>query len=244
MAISRWRGGRSLTTWSPIKTLPSVMSSRPAIIRRAVDFPQPDGPTKTTNSPSGISRFILSTATTSSPKTLVTSSRVTSAIPLPPSVYPKRSVVQDSRVAFRVLPPLYLTTFYLKLAHPAQVVFYLDPKHALDGFPDLCARYLTCLDGRHHGIVRVGLLLRRTGDYEEISPRPDRLDRGPGRTPSARRPRHREVVGDDHPIEAEVLTQHAYGLLREARRMPRVDGRVDEVPDHHHRHPRLDGCPE
>src|ERR671917_393407 len=56
------------------------MSSRPAIIRRAVDFPQPDGPTKTTNSPSGISRFILSTAITSSPKTLVTSSRVTSAI--------------------------------------------------------------------------------------------------------------------------------------------------------------------
>src|SRR5215204_6537995 len=137
MAISRWRGGRSLTTWSPIKTLPPVMSSRPAIIRRAVDFPQPDGPTKTTNSPSGMSKLILSTATTSSPKILVTSSRVTSAIPLPPSVYPNGSVVQDPLVAFWALPPLYLATFYLMPARHARVIFLLDPEHALDGLPDL-----------------------------------------------------------------------------------------------------------
>ena len=31
---------------------PAVMSSRPAISRSSVDFPQPEGPTKTTNSPS------------------------------------------------------------------------------------------------------------------------------------------------------------------------------------------------
>src|SRR5215204_4268602 len=226
MAISRWRGGRSLTTWSPIKTLPSVMSSRPAIIRRAVDFPQPEGPTKTTNSPSGISKFILLTATTSSPKTLVTSSRVTSAIPLPPSVYPKRSAVQDSHVAFRALAPLYLAIFYLKLARPVQVVFFLDPKYALDGFPDLCARYLPRLDGRHQGIVCIGLLPRWTGDYEEVSPRLDRLDRSPGRRPSARRPCHRQVVGDYYSVETEIPAQLAYGLLREARRMLGVDGRV------------------
>src|SRR5215212_4451464 len=113
------------------------MSSRPAIIRRAVDFPHPDGPTKTTNSPSGISKLILSTATTSSPKILVTSSRVTSAIPLPPSVYPNSSVVQDPLVAFWALPPPYLATFYLMPACCAQVVFLLDPEHALDGLPDL-----------------------------------------------------------------------------------------------------------
>src|SRR5215211_7469264 len=112
------------------------MSSRPAIIRRAVDFPQPDGPTKTTNSPSGISKFILSTATTSSPKTLVTSSRVTSAIPLPPSVYPNGSVVQVPLVAFRALPPLYLAPFYLMPPRPAQVICLLDPEHTLDGLPD------------------------------------------------------------------------------------------------------------
>src|SRR5829696_864379 len=133
MAMSRSRGGRSLTTWSPIKTLPSVMSSRPAIIRRAVDFPQPEGPTKTTNSPSGISRFILSTATTSSPKTLVTSSRVTSAIPLPPSAYPNDSVVQDPLIISWVLPSLYLATFYLMPVRPAQVVSLLDCEQAPDG---------------------------------------------------------------------------------------------------------------
>src|SRR5215217_7415684 len=136
MAISRWRGGRSLTTWSPIKTLPPVMSSRPAIIRRAVDFPHPDGPTKTTNSPSGISKLILSTATTSSPKTLVTSSRVTSAIPLPPSVYPNESDAQTSLVASRALLPLYLATFYLMPPCPAQVVSLLDPEQTLDGLVD------------------------------------------------------------------------------------------------------------
>src|SRR5215212_7667082 len=111
------------------------MSSRPAIIRRAVDFPHPEGPTKTTNSPSGISRFILSTATTSSPKTLVTSSRVTSAIPLPPSVYPNGSVVQDSLVAVRAFLLLYLVVFYLMPDRPAQVVSPLDPEQALDGLP-------------------------------------------------------------------------------------------------------------
>ena len=33
-----------------------VVSSRPAISRSSVDLPQPDGPTKTTNSPSSMSR--------------------------------------------------------------------------------------------------------------------------------------------------------------------------------------------
>ena len=37
---------------SPIEIVPSVISSRPAIIRSSVDFPQPDGPTSTMNSPS------------------------------------------------------------------------------------------------------------------------------------------------------------------------------------------------
>jgi hypothetical protein len=35
---------------------PSLMVSRPAIMRSRVDLPQPDGPTKTMNSPSAISR--------------------------------------------------------------------------------------------------------------------------------------------------------------------------------------------
>src|SRR5829696_2710803 len=180
MAISRWRGGRSLTTWSPIKTLPPVMSSRPAIIRRAVDFPQPDGPTKTTNSPSGISKFILSTATTSSPKTLVTSSRVTSAIPLPPSVYPTGSVVQNSLVAFRAFLPLYLATFYLMPARPAQVVSLLDREQAPDGLLDPGSPLTRRRAPRHRKL--------RTGDYEQISPR---LERKLGPTSVTAPPVHR-----------------------------------------------------
>jgi hypothetical protein len=48
---------------SPMRSSPSLISSRPAIIRSAVDLPQPDGPTSTMNSPSSISRSSESTAT-------------------------------------------------------------------------------------------------------------------------------------------------------------------------------------
>src|SRR5215217_6964764 len=213
MAISRWRGGRSLTTWSPIKTLPALMSSRPAIMRRAVDFPHPDGPTKTTNSPSGISRFILSTATTSSPKTLVTSSMVTSAIPLPPSAYPDGSVVRDPLSAFLGSYTPVPGTFYMLLARPAQVVSLLDLEYALDGLLDARSRYLPSLDGGHYGVVSVDLLPRRTGDYEEISPRLDGLDSGLGHSSSTPGPGHRQIIGYDHTVKVEISTQHAYGIL-------------------------------
>src|SRR5271155_3495354 len=58
---------------------PEVTSSRPAIMRSVVDLPQPEGPTSTTNSLSGISRLILRTASTSS-KRLMTLRNATSAI--------------------------------------------------------------------------------------------------------------------------------------------------------------------
>src|SRR5215469_2466882 len=48
--MSRSRGARSLTTRPSILSSPPLISSRPAIIRRIVDFPQPDGPRKTMNS--------------------------------------------------------------------------------------------------------------------------------------------------------------------------------------------------
>ena len=54
MAMSRARGARSVTSRSPITIVPSVTSSRPAIIRSSVDLPQPDGPTSTMNSPLSI----------------------------------------------------------------------------------------------------------------------------------------------------------------------------------------------
>src|SRR5690606_33593953 len=39
-----------------MRSSPEVMSSSPEIMRSSVDLPQPDGPTKTTNSPSETSR--------------------------------------------------------------------------------------------------------------------------------------------------------------------------------------------
>jgi hypothetical protein len=54
--MPRMEGGMSLTTWPPIDSVPAVMLSRPAMVRRRVDLPQPEGPTKTTNSPERMSR--------------------------------------------------------------------------------------------------------------------------------------------------------------------------------------------
>src|SRR5215208_8525343 len=55
------------------------MSISPAMRLRVVVLPQPDGPTRATNSPSSTSRETRSTATTS-PYVLVTSRRVTPAM--------------------------------------------------------------------------------------------------------------------------------------------------------------------
>src|SRR5262249_34471052 len=64
--MSRSFGGRSLTIRSPITISPAVISSRPATIRRVVDLPQPEGPTRTMNSLSRMWRFTSLTACTSS----------------------------------------------------------------------------------------------------------------------------------------------------------------------------------
>src|SRR6201995_5631406 len=69
----RSRGGTS-RTGSPLSRMsPSDGSSRPAIMRRIVDFPHPDGPSRTMNSPSWTSRLTLFTATVPSGQILVTS---------------------------------------------------------------------------------------------------------------------------------------------------------------------------
>src|SRR3954447_12209496 len=84
--MSRSFGVRSFTTRSPIEILPSVISSRPATMRSAVVFPQPEGPTRTTNSPSRISSDRSCTACTSLSYTFSTLSKITSAIRQPPNV--------------------------------------------------------------------------------------------------------------------------------------------------------------
>ena len=54
MATLRSCGDRSLTTRSPMRSVPPLTVSSPASSRSSVDLPQPDGPTKTTSSPSSI----------------------------------------------------------------------------------------------------------------------------------------------------------------------------------------------
>ncbi len=56
MAMSRALGARSLTTRPSMAIEPAVISSSPAIMRSRVDLPHPEGPTRTTNSPSRIER--------------------------------------------------------------------------------------------------------------------------------------------------------------------------------------------
>src|SRR5215475_7348841 len=77
--MSRSFGGRSLTSSPPMKMSPEVTSSRPAIMRKVVLLPQPDGPTSTTNSLLGMSRSMARTASTLS-KRLTTDRKATSDI--------------------------------------------------------------------------------------------------------------------------------------------------------------------
>src|SRR6266540_5537566 len=75
MAMSRSLGLASVTTRSPMVISPPVTSSRPAIIRRTVVLPQPDGPTRTMNSPLWISSETSHTACTPPGNSLLTCSR-------------------------------------------------------------------------------------------------------------------------------------------------------------------------
>src|SRR5579871_1092034 len=79
MAMSRSFGETSFTIRSPMRISPLVDSSNPAIIRSAVVLPQPDGPTRTINSLSRISRLMLLTAVTLS-NDFVRSLNITPAI--------------------------------------------------------------------------------------------------------------------------------------------------------------------
>ena len=64
MAMSRSAGSIWLTTRSPIATSPDEIVSSPATMRRSVDLPQPEGPTRTQKPPSGMSKETPFTAST------------------------------------------------------------------------------------------------------------------------------------------------------------------------------------
>src|ERR687898_3549528 len=117
---------------------------------------------------------------------------VTSAISPPPSSCPAMpSPGFPWFPTCLVSPPLWYGTFYPnstlgELARPCatQRVVFLHPEHALDGGLDPLPRYLPGLHGLHHGVVRVGLLLRRARDEEQVRPGLDRLDRRPRGRPA------------------------------------------------------------
>lgn len=75
-AIFRLRAGTGVTRWPPMWTSPSVGFSRPAMVRRSVVFPHPEGPTRTRSSPSRISMSMPSTASTSPKRLVACSSRI------------------------------------------------------------------------------------------------------------------------------------------------------------------------
>src|SRR5216684_3839611 len=103
MATSRSFGGRLLTTRSPMRISPEVMFSSPATIRSRVDFPQPEGPTRTTNSPSPIA--------TSTPRMMVTEENFRRAIYLSrgdPLVFVERPISAVLLLMSLVLPVILL----------------------------------------------------------------------------------------------------------------------------------------
>jgi hypothetical protein len=84
-------GSTSFIGCPAMRSSPPVMSSSPAIIRRSVDLPQPEGPTKTTNSPCSSDR-LMSRSTSTEPKDFETLISSTDAIGYPftaPAVRPE-----------------------------------------------------------------------------------------------------------------------------------------------------------
>src|SRR6516165_972166 len=81
--MSRSFGGTRFTTFPPIAISPPPICSSPAIIRRSVDLPQPDGPTSTQNSPSAMSTS-TPRITCVDPKCLWTARIATAATSFPP----------------------------------------------------------------------------------------------------------------------------------------------------------------
>src|SRR6266516_4212749 len=93
--MSRCLGGTRFTTLPPIALSPSVISSSPAIMRKRVDLPQPDGPTSTQNSPSAMSTS-TPRITCVEPKCLWTVRIATPAKAPPPSLRrPPRALDHD-----------------------------------------------------------------------------------------------------------------------------------------------------
>src|SRR5262245_27669907 len=154
MAISRSFGGTSFTTRPPIEIVPALICSRPATTRSAVDLPQPDGPTRIRNSPSGTSRVSPSSATTGPGYTLVAPSNVTLATRL--ALQPLRRDAADE-VPLRQ-----------QEQHDQR-----DHRHDVGRRDQVPLRVVRTLEGREPELEREGTLVRQDRDQrpQEVVPR-------------------------------------------------------------------------
>src|SRR5258706_3276032 len=103
--MSRRFAGLSVTSRAPIQTRPLVGCWKPAIIRRVVVLPQPDGPSRVRSSPGSTARLTASTARTSPAtawrkRTETWSRRIPTASAAPPCwATVSRSATGDLRTA-------------------------------------------------------------------------------------------------------------------------------------------------
>src|SRR5690348_9974364 len=108
--MSRSLGWTLLTTRSPIEIVPEVMFSSPASMRNRVDLPQPDGPTRTTNSPSSIGT-VTPCRTSKLPNDFRTSRILTDDIYPPMDQVAPRGLVRRGNLA--LVGPLHIRLFRL-----------------------------------------------------------------------------------------------------------------------------------
>ena len=64
MAVGRRSGGRSVTSTPSMAICPALGASKPPMMRKSVDLPEPDGPNRQTSSPSSMTRSMASSAMT------------------------------------------------------------------------------------------------------------------------------------------------------------------------------------
>src|SRR5258707_6382409 len=90
--MPRARGGTSWSTRRPaMKISPALGCSKPAIMRSSVVLPQPEGPSRTSNSPSRMDRSTPSTASWSPPLKRLCSCRISTPAAVSPMLSRSRS---------------------------------------------------------------------------------------------------------------------------------------------------------
>src|SRR5436190_8131482 len=202
--MSRSIGWRSFTTRPPMRISPPLSSSSPAVSRSTVVLPEPDGPTRTSSSPSAISRSTLSTATMPPGNVFVMPARVTSAISASVRVSGDQVAVPES-AALRNAP-------LVREVHgddPEAAVVAVLPLEVVEQRPDVVA---ADVDPLTDGELDRGDVVAQVGNSVGV------LDDG---VPVDRRVLERGAVLGDHERHAAVIPLQAQQQGRERARLDR-----------------------